>query len=291
MNSHHRVRYNLDDAWPAVELNSARDCLEQLYRLGHLGQTGAYHGAYGDWEYIFSSLDLHFKKKKTPAKERLTVETRLLETFAQEADPHFSPEARWQIERASAQWKTLRNTGTLFVGRHYGLPTRCVDWTDNCLKGLFIACRRDFSKPGVVWWMNNDEFSDRLEKQWRAAYGKNEHIEDDFQRDFIDGREKGVLVRLYHLTWMERPTKQEAWITLADQYGVRHDKAIYRLGVRNCGRLIINPPLKRELLTMLSRLGISGTSLGLGDACVETIAADVVQKLADGKHTIGSRGR
>jgi hypothetical protein len=224
-----------------------------------------------------SSLDVHCEQKGIPLDQRLNVETRFLQTFVEETDPHLSPGAHRHIDLAHMKWKTLRNTGTLFVGRHYGLPTRCVDWTSNCLKGLFFACRREFNKPGIVWWMDNKEFSVRLEKQWPTAYGKIKDVADDFERNFIDGREKRVLIRLFYPDWMERPTKQEAWITLADQYGVLHDEAIHRLGVRRCGRLIVSPQLKRDLLIMLGRLGINGTSLGLGDACVETIVVDLVR--------------
>jgi hypothetical protein len=184
-----------DVAWPIVKPTNAEDCLKRLIKLSS-GEAIEYHGASNSkWGCIRSSLDLHFEERKIPAKERMTKETNLLETFVKEADPHFPSGARRHIEIARSKWKTFRNTGTVFVGRHYGLPTRCVDWTSNSLIALFFACRRDFENPGVVWWMDYSCFSNALAKQWLKAYGKKKHIEDYFERDFISGKEKEILIR------------------------------------------------------------------------------------------------
>lgn len=270
-------QYNVDDAWPAVEPTNAEDCLERFIRLSS-GKTIECHGVHQNWECIRSSLDVRFEKKSVCKADRKTLEKNLLESFVKDADPHFPPEARRHIEIACLRWDTLYNTGTVFVGRHYGLPTRCVDWTLDPLIALFFACRRDFEKAGVVWWMDYDVFSYALATQWPLVYGKKENIEDDFERDFTNGEDKEILIRFHYRCLLERPIKQKAHITLSGQYNVRHDEAIHRLGVQKCGRFIISSQMKSDLLNKLNRLGINGATLGIGDSCVEIIATDIADK-------------
>ncbi len=263
-------QYNVDDAWPKKEPTDAENCLEQFIRL-FSGQAIEFHGASQNYKCIRSSFDV----RTILPEKRKAEETRLLETFVREADPHFPAEARQFIEVARLKWGTLYNTGTVFVGRHYGLPTRCVDWTSDFLIALFFACRRDFEKPGVVWWMDYNDFSYAIAAQWPPVYGKNENIEDDFEQDFTKGNDKKVLIRFHYRCLLERPRKQKAHIIMSGQYDVHHDEAIHLLRVQNFGRFIISSEMKLELLNKLSRLGINGATLGIGDSCVETIAADI----------------
>jgi hypothetical protein len=242
------------------------------------------HGVPQDWRCIRSSFDFRCENR-IPAEKRTEVETSLLETFVKEANPHFPPEACRFLEVAYSKWRkfrntgtVFRNTGTVFVGRHYRLPTRCVDWTSDPFIALFFACRHNPDEHGVVWWMDYNVFSYAIATQWMPFYGKKEFVADDFEQDFVDGKEKNILIRFHYLCLLECPTKQKAHITLSGQYDVRHDEAIHRLGVRKCGRFIISSPMKLELLKKLDRWGINSETLGIGDSLVETIADDVANK-------------
>jgi hypothetical protein len=270
----------MNKAWTTDEPTNPDAFLKKLISRAESGRVIAYHGTYEDFGCIRSSLDVQFEKKKIHPSKRLDIETRLLEDFVQETYPHLPPGAHRHIELAHLKWKSHRNLGTLYVGRHYGLPSRGIDWTFNHLIGLFFACRRDFDKNGVIWWMNYDEFLKRVAEQWKDAYKKKENVENDIEEDFKRGIEKNILTPFHYPDWMDRPRLQEAWITFSLQYDIHHDESIiHRLGLKQCGRIIVRAELKHDLLNILKRWGVTGASLGIGDECVEIIRAGVVKKL------------
>ena len=132
--------YSVDSAWPREPVCGNTDkLLRGPAELGR-GRVVLYHGDWNDWGSIRSSFDLSCEEHSVARERRVKIETQLLEKFAVDADLHLARGARRTIERARLRWKTLRTTGTLFVGRHHGLPTRCVDWTRNLFTGLFFAC-------------------------------------------------------------------------------------------------------------------------------------------------------
>lgn len=52
-----------------------------------------------------------------------------------------------EFNREATDWEAL------FLARHYGLPTRIMDWSTSPLVALYFACsaRNKAAKPGVVW--------------------------------------------------------------------------------------------------------------------------------------------
>ena len=277
-------KYNVDDAWPIDEPTNVDECLKRLVKLFNSGKKIECHGAskleHNRISSIRSKFDIRFsgnnKNKKNDEKKK---EKKLLETFREKAFPFLPPEARQFIDVARLKWNTYYNTGTMFIGRHYRLPTRCIDWTIDPFIALFFACRDDHKEPGVVWWMYYDDFSNALKTQWWPAYNKEENIADDFEQDFTEDKDKDILIRFHYQCFLDRPIKQKAHITFFGQYNAHHDKEIHRLGVRKCGRIVISSDMKFELFGKLNKWGINSKALGIEDSYVDTIAAKVADEI------------
>jgi hypothetical protein len=273
-------QYKVNDAWPIYEPTTVEDCMKKLVRLSLPGQAIECHGVDQNYGYISSTFDIRFfKGNKLKIKQPKDVEKELIESFIEKAEPHFSPEELRFIEIPRLRWDTVYNTGSVFVGRHYKLPTRCVDWTMTSLNALFFACNRSFGEPGVVWWMDYDVFSYAIATQWSLVYGKKENIEDDFEHDFIKGVNKEIIIRFHYPGLLERPKKQDAHIILSGQYNVHLDEAIRRLGVQKCGRIIVYPKIKFDLLDKLNKWGINSTTLGIVESDVDKIAENIADEI------------
>ena len=288
-------KYNVNDAWPIDEPIDADDCLKKLVKLSNDVKKLECHGAsklvHEGESSIRSKFDIRFFKDNNKNKHPKVVEKYLLKSFIQNAKRHLPPEAQQFIDVAHLKWDTLYNTGTVFIGRHYRLPTRCVDWTRNPLIALFFACSnwQDIDKSGVVWWMYYDDFSDAIAKQWEKFYGKKEKIENDFENDFTEGIDRDILTRFHYKCLLDRPIKQNAHIILYGNYNIQHDKKIYDLlNLKNeiktkeslhWGRIVIHPNMKFDLLEKLNLLGINKITLGIEDTYIDKIASEVADDI------------
>ena len=58
---------------------------------------------------------------------------------------------RFRRRAYAFEGRILNDWEALFLGRHYGLPTRLLDWTANPLVALYFACCDSLDKRGCVW--------------------------------------------------------------------------------------------------------------------------------------------
>ena len=81
--------------------------------------------------------DLRFAGRTLVADE--PTERKLLNRFRRFAWSH--------LNRVQSDWEAL------FLARHYGLPTRILDWSSNPLVALYFACSpaKKLAREGAVW--------------------------------------------------------------------------------------------------------------------------------------------
>lgn len=75
-----------------------------------------------------------FERSRSAGDDFTGYEKGLFKSFQRQARPHLTPTPR-------NEWEWLA------VARHYGLPTRLLDWTKNPLAALFFAVYRASDKP------------------------------------------------------------------------------------------------------------------------------------------------
>lgn len=101
----------------------------------------------------------------------------------------FSPEnERWLLHRFRRrayphERRVLKAGEALFLARHYGLPTRLLDWTANALFGLYFACVEKPNASAALWAIRRVRESVTLDAFTLAEIGSEEELFKRYGRD------------------------------------------------------------------------------------------------------------
>ncbi|MBS0190978.1 MAG: FRG domain-containing protein [Phycisphaerales bacterium] len=223
---------------------------------------------------------------KESNRDALGVEVALLDAFNKRARHALDPLVLAYLKQPDERWHTQIHTGTMFVGRHFGLPTRCLDWSRSADIALFFACNDKKDTDGVVWHVRLDELCEAAKLQWQSRFGKPSDVEADMECDFLARKERKWISHMKYIkTGVSRAKGQKAVVTHTGHICNDHAFELTHLGVKKTGRIAVAAHAKDGLLRELASRGTTSESLGLTgagkqlEAIVHVICTNVRSKL------------
>lgn len=230
------MRYN------DIRVRSVTDLLTEVKRRKRLKQPIWYRGQeQADW-----GLETSISR----ATGGITAETPLITRFKQNAYALLP-------DRPTNEWEWL------FVMRHYGVPTRLLDWTESPLVGLYFAAEKCSKSDGALWSLLPIELN-KLAKVPLPhpanipGFEKDSPVEN-YLPSKLAGEDESDLLPVAAIA--PRNTRR-----MQAQHGVftithRTQKKIEEVGSDHIWRLIIPSGSKQNILRELSALNIGPLTL------------------------------
>jgi hypothetical protein len=187
-----------------------------------------------------------------PHAELLAHEGALVERFRQRAAIFLSP----------AEVVASRTVlGTLQLMRHYGAPTRLLDWSMSPWVSCYFACEDAVGEDGVIWAMGLDDLLARTagRRERDRALAECERVEEWVALLATPAREPALVEPDRANT---RMLAQQGLFTMAEGFGVPHDGLLEAAmpGAR-LERVVVPSGLKRPMMALLSTMNIGAMSL------------------------------
>lgn len=165
--------------------------------------------------------------------------------------------AEMKLERPPADDAELR---WVQLARHYGLPTRLLDWTRNAAVALYFACCEKPEKDGAVYVLNPVELNRQIDPKAPRVFDPN--LDAAVIKIYLnlDGKinSHGTGTIAINPTWnSSRIMVQQGVFTIS---GSKY----FELTARNASSLVcveIKKEYKKTLLEELERVGINEMSI------------------------------
>jgi len=144
-------------SWETTRLSSVEDIFGALADLR--GKNWLCRGQSRPHDSLLPSIDrdsLH----SIARGEKLDMERSAVDIFRSTA--HFFADPGEQAAASS-------DVGALLVLRHYGVPTRVLDWTASPWVAAFFAVETDDSEDGELWAFDKRAYEQRGALQWRQC--------------------------------------------------------------------------------------------------------------------------
>lgn len=200
------------------------------------------------------------------------LEREMMSRFWREAHRELDPAVTSSRKGHSLSWWPLM--------RHYGAPTRLLDWSLSPYVALYFAVEQRWDEDGALWWFRASAAENLMVRRFGIAYKDCERalFESGDDQVFVESEPPPMLFTYELNMTIQRMGNQQSMFTIcrdpqADHADVLEELASYGDGPR-LGKLIVPNALKPELLRELQLMNVTGKAMfpgldGLGRTLTE----------------------
>lgn len=258
--------------WQTKGLDSLKDTLNALEALS--GKRWLCRGQPNDYGNLEPSIDRNMMKSRSRL-EKLKLERQSIELFRSSVRFFASP---------GEQGALIDDIITLMVLRHYGVPTRLLDWSTSPRVAVYFAVCDHDQNNGELWTFDEPLYEVEGRKQWkRWPETTKDGTGDPFQFDakltafLLDEPPDWLCCGFYPESFPPQNAQVGAY-TITARFGRDHADAIANLLPRRSSyrRYVINASIKPEIRKVLfEKYGIWRGSLFPDSAGAAELARSV----------------
>ena len=233
-------------SWKPTILTTEAEALELLLELS--GRGWLYRGQPERFDGLIPSIDRKPLEHLSRA-EKLSLERQSINLFRSNARFFSHP---------GEEAALVDDVIALMVLRHYGVPTRLLDWSRSPYVAAYFAVSENDSEDGEIWAFDEPLYEKNGKQQWRdhpetTADGSGDP--DRFRAELTAFKENSPdwFICPFYPTGFHRQNAQDGAYSCTSQFGRDHAEAVARL-LKDDSRYhlyIIPARLKAKVRTLL----------------------------------------
>jgi len=197
-------------AWPETRIDTMQGFIEAVDKLNAGWPNDArclFRGQRDATDGLRSTL-LRLFGARPDLESILKIETYLLHEFRSEAANHLpSHQLGGPDKNLIGWWPTMR---------HYGSPTRLIDWSLSPYVALFFAVEDGWDRDGAVWFVRSESVAGVMQaKKTTALYSTFDNIFKTYDL-LVSRTPTGEVLFFEKVSKFERMAVQQGWFSVCD---------------------------------------------------------------------------